>query len=106
LPTPTLIHQVELAEKIRRYQGKGIYCGLWKEVSNYPQPFYTLPDDHICAGGTSYTGMGQKDLPPKLVEHGWNMLVGEGKIYYSRESVTKCQESVPFSFKNLSHQKI
>jgi len=121
----SLAYQAELAEKIRdftgierdfvalkfcstladvppyavRYQGKGIYCGMWKEVSNYPQPFYTVPDDHICAGGTSYTGMGQKDLPPKLVEHGWNMLVGEGKIYYSRESATKCQESVPFSFK-------
>ena len=82
-----------------RYQGKGIYCGMWKEVSNYASPFYTVPDDHICGGGTSYTGMGQKELSPKMVEHGWSMLVGEGKIYHSRDSVTKCQESVPFSFK-------
>ncbi|MFN3386568.1 MAG: DUF169 domain-containing protein [Candidatus Thermochlorobacter sp.] len=81
------------------YNGKGIYCGMWKEVSNYDAPFYTVPEDHICAGGVSYTGMGQKALSPKMEEVGWSMLIGEGKIYYSRESVTKCQESVPYSFK-------
>ncbi len=89
----------DIPNGIERYKGKSIYCAMWKEVSNFDTPFYTVPDDHICAGGTSYTGMGQKDLPPKLAEHGWNMLIGEGKIYFSRESVLKCQESVPFSFK-------
>ncbi|MBC8041867.1 MAG: DUF169 domain-containing protein [Rhizobacter sp.] len=89
----------DIPEGTAKYQGKGIYCGMWSEVRNYAEPFYTVPDDHICGGGTSYTGMGQKDLPPKMVEVGWNMLVGEGKIYYSRESVIACQESVPASFK-------
>jgi uncharacterized protein (DUF169 family) len=89
----------DIPEGVQPYQGKGIYCGMWKEVSNYDAPFFTVPDDHICGGGTSYTGMGQKELPPKMVELGWSMLVGEGKIYYSRESVTKCQDSVPYNFK-------
>lgn len=84
---------------VQPYQGKGIYCGMWSEVSKYDAPFYTVPDDHICGGGTSYTGMGQKELSPKMMEVGWSMLVGEGKIYYSRESVTACQDSVPHSFK-------
>jgi uncharacterized protein (DUF169 family) len=88
----------DVPEGVARYNGKGIYCGMWKEVSNYPVPFYTVPDDHICAGGTSYTGMGQKELSPKMQDIGWSMLVGEGKIYYSRESVTKCQASVPHHF--------
>jgi uncharacterized protein (DUF169 family) len=88
---------------VQPYKGKGIYCGMWKEVSNYATPFYTVPDDHICAGGVSYTGMGQQALPPQLEEVGWSMLIGEGKIYYSRESVTKCQESVPYSFKKSKY---
>lgn len=93
---PTL---ADIPEGVQPYKGKGIYCGMWKEVSNYDAPFYTVPSDHICAGGVSYTGMGQQALSPKMEEVGWAMLVGEGKIYYSRESALRCQESVPYSFK-------
>jgi uncharacterized protein (DUF169 family) len=90
---------VDIPAGTQPYKGKGIYCGMWSEVSKYSEPFYTVPDDHICGGGTSYTGMGQKALSEKMLELGWNMLVGEGKTYYSRESAIACQNNVPASFK-------